>query len=167
MRHLRSARLALTDEEEDVLRDFLTTSDNDDRKIAPSHRNALHTLRIKTALHFSASRGVDVREAVTATQRLDEHTRAHGLELRLSYDFDAECHVIRVGEQEWRWGTLYTLLPRIAEEVGAEGGRACTRANPCVPKCMGVVKRCPFLTDPPAPRGPLPGPARPTSRPRS
>lgn len=112
------ADLGLTYDEEDVLRDLLGSSWADDEDVVPSHRNALSTLRMKTGLHYSATRGVDVTEAVDATERIADYARSNDLPLRLYFDFDDMSYEVRVGDRVWRWETLYTLLPRVARELG-------------------------------------------------
>lgn len=127
--HIHRAPLGLAYDEEDVLRDLLGMSPADDDEVVPSARNALSTLRIKIGLHFSAGRGVDVDEAVGATERIADHARDNDLQLRLHYDFEDMSYVLRVGERAWRWETLHTLLPRIALELGVARERTGTPAS--------------------------------------
>lgn len=127
--HIYRAPLGLTYDEEDVLRDLLGTSPADDDDVVPGARNALSTLRIKTGLHFSATRGVDVADAVEAIEGIADHARQHGFELRLHYDFEDMSYELRVGERMWRWETLYTLLPRVARELGVTCERIGTAAS--------------------------------------
>lgn len=110
--------LGLTYDEEDVLRDLLGHAPDDDGAVLQPYLNALHTLRIKVSLHYSAARGVDTEKALDATERIADLARDSGLDVRLYFDFDAMSYDLRVGDRTWRWETLYTLLPRVAIELG-------------------------------------------------
>jgi hypothetical protein len=113
--------LGLTYDEEEVLRDLVGSRPEDDKRLAAPYLNALHTLRIKVALRYSQGRGVDVEEAVVATERIADHARQGGLPIRLYWDWDNCSYEFRVGDREWRWDTLHTLLPRAGRELGLVG----------------------------------------------
>jgi hypothetical protein len=125
---IHRAPLGLTYDEEDVLHDLLGTTPEDDEDTLAPYRNALSTLRMKAGLHYSATRGVDVGAATAAVERIADHARDNGLELRLHYDHDAMAYVLRVGVQMWTWECLYTLLPRVARELGVARERTGTVA---------------------------------------
>jgi hypothetical protein len=115
---IHRAMLGLTYDEEDVLRDLVGSSAEHDDRVLPEYRTALSTLRIKTGLHYGATRGVDVDEAVQATELIADHARDKRLQLRLYFDFQDLSYELHVGDSSWRWETLYTLLPRVARELG-------------------------------------------------
>lgn len=113
-----TAPLALTDDEEQVLHDLVGVSEGADMQVIESYRNALNTLRIKALLRFTAARGVDVSEATGALRYIVALARRRDEPVRLHFDFDASKYALRVGERDWSWGVLDTLLPRAARELG-------------------------------------------------